>query len=404
MSVIEHPSRLTLGADNWEPGHPGAKGRWQPTRAGVVNSWAWAEETFLFADGWLALTGPNGSGKSLTASMLVTVLLDADVSQTALSVSGKAAGTLTSRHTDRSERDDKTGIWWLEYGLRDSAGQDRHLTTGLWLRSTGGDLQRAFFITPERAGAGLTLQRDREPVRIDDLAQQLSASDGELFTSSAKLLPKIHAHLQAAGDEAGYRNSVRTRLFAPLEEVQFEALVSVLRSLRSVRTAEAISVKQMCAVLTDALPVLDPDRLTVIAESMERIADLENQLQRTKTETSLLETADKAYQRYLAAVAQREASALVAADSAFGDLARKERDATGTLKATRDRQSALKDQRVGELAAISELEGRRDAADAAMRDHVGAELPYMERSAEDAAREAGEAAARAGDARSAAAA
>jgi len=160
----------------------------------------------------------------------------------------------------------------------------------------------------------------------------------------------------------------------------------------------------MCAVLTDALPVLDPDRLTVIAESMERIADLENQLQRTKTETSLLETADKAYQRYLAAVAQREASALVAADSAFGDLARKERDATGTLKATRDRQSALKDQRVGELAAISELEGRRDAADAAMRDHVGAELPYMERSAEDAAREAGEAAARAGDARSAAAA
>jgi energy-coupling factor transporter ATP-binding protein EcfA2 len=403
MSVIEHPSRLTLGADHWKPGHPGAKGRWQPTRAGVVNSWAWAEETFLFADGWLALTGPNGSGKSLTASMLVTVLLDADVSQTALSVSGKAAGTLTSRHTDRSERDDKTGIWWLEYGLRDSAGQAGHLTTGLWLRSTGGDLQRAFFITPERAGAGLTLQRDREPVRIDDLAQQLSASGGELFTSSAKLLPKIHAHLQAAGDEAGYRNSVRTRLFAPLEEVQFEALVSVLRSLRSVRTAEAISVKQMCAVLTDALPALDPDRLTVIAESMERIADLENQLQRTKTETSLLETADKAYQRYLAAVAQREAAALVAADSAFGDLARKERDATGTLKATRDRQSALKDQRVGELAAISELEGRRDAADAAIRDHAGAELPYMERSAEDAAREAGEAAARAGNARSAAA-
>ena len=402
MSVIEHPSRRTPAADDLDLGHHGAEGRWQPTRAGVVNSWAWAEETFLFADGWLALTGPNGSGKLLTASMLVTVLLDADVSQTALSVSGKAAGTLTSRHTDRNERDDKTGIWWLEYGLRDSGGSARHLTTGLWLRSTGGDLQRAFFITPERAGAGLILQRDREPVRIGDLAEQLSASGGELFTSSAKLLPKILAHLHAAGDEADYRNSVRTRLFAPLEEVQFEALVSVLRSLRSVRTAEAISVKQMCTVLTDALPALDPDRLTVIAESMERIADLENQLQRTKTETSLLGTADKAYQRYLAAVAQREAAALVTADSVFGDLARKERDATGTLMAARDRQSALKSQRAGALATSSELEGRRDAADAAMRDHAGAELPYMERSAEDTVREAGEAAARAEDARSAA--
>jgi len=131
MSVIEHPARRPPRADDRGPGRPGAEGRWQPTRAGVVNSWAWAEETFLFADGWLALTGPNGSGKSLTASMLITVLLDADVSQTALSVSGKAAGTLTSRHTDRNERDDKTGIWWLEYALRDSAGHARHLTTGL---------------------------------------------------------------------------------------------------------------------------------------------------------------------------------------------------------------------------------------------------------------------------------
>jgi hypothetical protein len=400
MSVIEHPSRHSPETGDWGPGHPGAEGRWQPTRAGVVNSWAWAEETFLFDHGWLALTGPNGSGKSLTASMLVTVLLDGDVSQTALSVSGKAAGTLTSRHTDRNERDDKTGIWWLEYGLRDSHGQTRHLTTGLWLRSTSGDLQRAFFITPGRAGTDLILQRDREPARIGDLAQQLSASGGEFFTSSSKLLPKILAHMQAVGDEADYRNSVRTRLFSPLEEVQFEALVSVLRSLRSVRTAEAISLKQMRSVLTDALPALDPDRLTVIAESMERIADLENQLQRTKTETALLETADKAYQRYLAAVAQREAAALITANNGFSDLARKEREATGTLQAARDRQSGLKTKHADALLTISELEGQRDAADAAMRDHAGAELPHMERSAEEAAREAAEAASRAGDAQS----
>jgi len=400
MSVIEHPSRHSAVTGDWDLGHPGAEGRWQPTRAGVVNSWAWAEETFLFADGWLALTGPNGSGKSLTASMLVTVLLDGDVSQTALSVSGKAAGTLTSRHTDRNERDDKTGVWWLEYGLRDSLGQTQHLTTGLWLRSSGGDLQRAFFITPGCVGTDLILQRDREPARIGDLAQQLSAGGGELFTSSSKLLPKIVAHVQAVGDEADYRNSVRTRLFSPLEEVQFEALVSVLRSLRSVRTAEAISLKQMCAVLTDALPALDPDRLTVIAESMERIADLENQLQRTKTETSLLETADKAYQRYLVAVAQREAAALINANNHFTDQARKEREATGTLKAARDRQSELKDKHAGALVTISELEGQREAADAVMRDHAGAELPHMQQSAEEAAREAAEAATRAGDAQS----
>jgi hypothetical protein len=107
MSVIEHPSRRTPAADDRDLGHPGAEGRWQPTRAGVVNSWAWAEETFLFADGWLALTGPNGSGKSLTASMIVSVLTAADASQT-VSISGKAAGTLTGRHPTANRRDDKT--------------------------------------------------------------------------------------------------------------------------------------------------------------------------------------------------------------------------------------------------------------------------------------------------------
>jgi len=331
--------------------------------------------------------------------MLITALLDGDVSQTALSVSGKAAGTLTSRHTDRNEREDRTGIWWLEYGMRDTAsGHTRYLTTGLWLRSSGGDLQRAFFITPGRAGTDLVLQRDREPARIDDLAEQLSARGGELFTSSAKLLPKALAHLRAVAEEAEYRRSIRTRLFPPLEEVQFEALVGVLRSLRSVRTAEAISPKQMCAVLTDALPALDPERLTVIAESMERIADLEQQLQRTRTETSLLETADKAYRRYLNAVAQREAAALTAANSDFDDQTRKEREATARLYAARDRQADLKARHAEARIVISELEGQRDAADAVLRDHAGAELPHMERRAEESAQEADRAAGRAEEA------
>lgn len=175
-------------------GIPGAEGRWQPTRAGAVNSRARADETLRFADGWLALAGPNGSGKSLTASMLVTVLLDAETTQTALSVSGKASGTLTSRHTDRNDREDRSGAWWLEYGLRNaSTGRTKYLTTGLWLRSTGSELQRAFFIVPGRTGDDLLPRRDRDAVRITDLTDQLAALGGELFTSSSALRPHATA-------------------------------------------------------------------------------------------------------------------------------------------------------------------------------------------------------------------
>jgi hypothetical protein len=388
MSIIERPAHHLAAARTGTVGMPGVDGRWQPTRAGIINSWAWAEETLLFADGWLALAGPNGSGKSLTASMLITVLLDADTSQTALSVSGKAAGTLASRHTDRHESEDRTGSWWLEYGLRSAgSGDTRYLTTGLWLRASGGDLQRAFFVTPGRVGPDLTLQRDREPVRIDDLAQQLDVSGGELFTSSAKLRPRALAHMRAVGDEREYRQAIRTRLFAPLDEVQFDALVGVLRSLRSLRTAEAISPKEMRAVLTDALPALDPGRLTIIAESMERIADLENQLQQTRAEASLLDSTDKLYRRYLTGVAQVQAAALTAANTEFDDQARRMREATGSLQTAQARRADLAKGYAAIRTQISELEGRRDAADIVLRDHAGAELPHMEVRADELARE-----------------
>ncbi|NJP47768.1 hypothetical protein [Actinacidiphila epipremni] len=320
-----------VGAGDVGLGVPVAEGRWQPTRAGVVNSWAWAEEELLFADGWLTLAGPNGSGKSLSASMLVTVLLDADVSQTALSVSGKAAGTLLSRHTDRDEQQDRTGVWWLEYGRRTGGGAVEYVTTGLWLRSVGKVVHRVFFLARGRVGEGLRLQVDREPVRIGDLAAQLAACQGHAFTSSAASATsnraRLSEHLRVVGDEHDYRRAVREELFAPLDEVQFDALVGVLRSLRSVRTAEAISAAEMGRLLSSALPALDGERLMVIAQAMERISELEGQLDRARAEEKLLQGAERAYRRYVEAVAVVEAASLIAANTRFDAQTRRERQA-----------------------------------------------------------------------------
>jgi chromosome segregation ATPase len=393
----EHPAQhLTLAAaDELELGVPGADGRWQPTRAGIVNSWAWADEQLWFSGGWLALVGPNGSGKSLTASMLITVLLDADTSQTALSVSGKAAGTLTSRHTDWNDREDRTGIWWLEYGLRDaSGGPTVYLTTGLWLRATGGHLHRAFFIAPGRVGHELILENDREPVRLDALARQLAACHGEVYTDSKALRGSL-TQFTAVEDERSYRQAIRTRLFAPLDEVQFEALLAVLRSLRSLRTAEAISPARMRQVLTDALPALDSDSLTLIAEAMERISELEGKLQRTRQEAKLLESTDRNCHRYLHTVAQVEAATLTAANTDFDNQARHTREATDQLQTAEREHEDTGQQHARAQSEISTLKGRLNAADSLLRDHAGADLPHKEQRARDLAIEAEAAAERA---------
>ncbi|MEU7587735.1 SbcC/MukB-like Walker B domain-containing protein [Micromonospora sp. NPDC049230] len=381
MSVIPHQvRRLPEPAveDVAGLGVPRVVGRWQPTRAGAVNSWAWTDEVFLFADGWLALAGPNGSGKSLTASMLVTMLLDADTSQKALSVSGEAAGTLIDRHTDRTTTEDRTGAWWLEYGLRTADSEDvRYLTTGLWLRSQGGSLQRAFFLTPGRVGIDVYLQRDRDPVAVEDLAAQLAALDGRLFTSHDRLTSKAKPHLRVA-DEDQYRDAVRTTLFAPLDTVQFDALLGVLRSLRSVRTAEAISPNAMRTVLTEALPALDPRALQFIADTMERIADLERQLQQARSETRQLEQAEQQYGRYLDTVTAVEAAQLSHAQTVFDDHARQVRAAEDKLSEAARAAAAVAAQRADLRTTITELKGKLQATDAALRDHAGAELPQLE--------------------------
>lgn len=376
--------RAETATDSPVCGIPGVTGRWQPTRAGVLNSWKWTDEEFQFADGWLAFIGRNGSGKSLTASQLVTVLLDGDTSQTALSVSGRAAGTLMSRHTDNRDKDDKTGVWWLEYGRTDPVtGATEYVTTGLWLRSSGQSLLRAFFLVPARVGDELTLQIDRNAVSIDRLAEQLADYGGELFTDAQRLRPKAAAHLSSIGAESGYRTAVRTRLFAPLDELQYDALLSVLRTLRSVRTAEKISAREMLDVLTSALPALDQGKMREIATAMQRIATLESQLADTTEQAKKLAATDRVYELYRRAVALTVAAALRSANTDFDNLTRSERTAEkelgDALSIIEQQQEALKQAKF----EVSRLEGEVRAAETALRDHAGAELPHLEQRAKD---------------------
>ncbi|SDW30643.1 Putative exonuclease SbcCD, C subunit [Amycolatopsis xylanica] len=381
-------------------GVPAVVGRWQPTRAGVVNSWQWTDEEFHFADGWLAFVGRNGSGKSLTASQLVTVLLDGDTTQTALSVSGRAAGTLMSRHTDSREKDDKTGVWWLEYGFTDPVTeQTEYLTSGLWMRSSGQSLLRAFFLVPGRTGDQLTLQADRNVASIENLAEQLAANNGELFTDAQRLKPKAAARLTAISPEHDYRIAVRTRLFAPLDEVQYEALLSVLRTLRSVRTAEKISARDMLDVLTGALPALDQAKLSEIAGAMQRIATLEGQLADTKEQSRKLAATDRVYELYRRAVALTAAARLRYANTEFDNLTRSERTAAKTLSdAETEREQAIQAQ-VLARDALSRAEGDLSGAETALRDHAGAELPLLEQRAADLESDAEAAKKRAGQAK-----
>ncbi|GAB3939276.1 hypothetical protein GCM10027614_21140 [Micromonospora vulcania] len=179
-------------------------------------------------------------------------------------------------------------------------------------------------------------------------------------------------------EENQYRDAIRTTLFAPLDSVQFDALVGVLRSLRSVRTAEAISPNQMRAVLTEALPALDPRALQFIADTMERIADLEAQLKQARAEIRQLEQSEQQYQRYIDAIIAEEAARLANAQTVFDDHAREARTAEQQLAEAQAQAARVQARREELRSEIAGVRGRLQAAEDALRDHAGAELPHLE--------------------------
>ncbi|MFJ9777192.1 SbcC/MukB-like Walker B domain-containing protein [Kitasatospora sp. NPDC101157] len=322
-SLASRTGRKTVVVDP----HPAAVGRWQPTRAGAVNSWQWSEEQFLYSSGWLALVGMNGSGKSLTSGVLCPTFIDGEISSKSLSASGEAAGTLTSIHTQGRSGPAKTGAWWQEYGRTDPGPDGRNctqwLTAGLWLKTGGGErvsLERAWFLAPARVDAGLTLAREGMPVDIEDLAAQLAEYGGLLFTSNNRLENACKDHAAVVRGEDEYPEAVRTAMYQPLDASQIEALGSVLRALRSVQANDKVSPGSMRATLTSALPSLDAARVQSLADALAKTEQLQNRLRDARQEQEVLNSIRKFYRRYVAAAAASAAVGLRDDHARHGDL------------------------------------------------------------------------------------
>ncbi|MFJ8676376.1 SbcC/MukB-like Walker B domain-containing protein [Streptomyces sp. NPDC093589] len=392
--------------------HPGVRGRWQPTRCGVVNSWKWANEQFFYGSGWLAMVGSNGSGKSLTGATFCPTLIDGDVSQRSLSASGLSAGTLHSTHTLGHAGPPRVGVWWQEYGFTSPEGEadqgTRWLTVGMWLRSRGGTnttVDRAWFIVPARVGVGIVLERDRSPVSIEDLAEQLAQCDGQLFTSD-QLAKGARKHLSVVADESSFAEATRATMYGPLDADQVDALTTVLRALRSVQANDKVSPTYMQSTLTSALPALDGVKVKRLAEALAKTEQLQNRLGSAKSEHAVLSKIASSYKRYARAVAVRVSAHASQRAAAVRELSRTEsslnrqmREHEATFRSANAAVEELHEE-IGRLTtSIGMLKSKVDGHPGAGLEQLGDEAARRERDAEQYSVDAEDAEARAGKAR-----
>lgn len=349
-------------------GAPVATGRWQPVRGGAVNSWHWAAETFWFANGSLALIGENGSGKSLTATQLFA-LLDGAVSEVDLSVSGHADGTLTDRHTAQQDQD-RTGVWWLEFARTDTEGSTDHCILGLWMRSRS-QLQRAWFIA-DVARDQLRFAAGRNPVDLEDLARQVTDASGRLFIKASLAREGIIGE-----EESSYRDAVRERLFGGLDAQQFDALLQVLRTARSIRSAENITYSEMNQLLTNSLPAVDQRRLQELADAMQNLRGLTEKLEAERARRTILRSASTEHRSYTGRLLVEVAAELVEAHNAFDHLKGELKKAEADCDAATELLAELDDRRAIAEGSRADLIGALKAVGIEMAGHAGASLEML---------------------------
>lgn len=164
--------------------------RFAPTRAGIIGLWDYADEEFVFADGWLVWRGPNGSGKTKALESLFPFLFDGNISPRRLNPFASVDRTMKSNLLFRG-RENGLGYVWMEFG-----DGRRFVTVGIGLRANKfqDTPKRWHFVADGRVGVdfGLIDAEDRVCNRKELIAQ---LPDGTVTDQPREYRERVNAAL-----------------------------------------------------------------------------------------------------------------------------------------------------------------------------------------------------------------
>lgn len=325
--------------------------RWRPHRLLVVNWWLWDEQEFYFGRGWQLFRGPNMAGKSLLLTTLVPLIFDGDKRRHRLDTFGGDGRNAdyyvlgAPEATPDSEFYHEERIGYAALELRHPAtGEHRTIGIALHGRRVGGAQMESVFWgfvlrDGRRLGHELSLvsSRTRAPLTRGELAEALGAN------------PVVDR-------PADYQAAVNDALFGFRTVEDFRHAMDITLSLRRPGLSKDLKPEDMCRLLSESLPEIDPEVLEQMAGTLEAIDGTKKSIEDTARHLAAVRKMDDALGAYLNQLAQRRALHFLRADDG--------RTAAGeALAAARD---TLAREEAAILAASSRL-ARLDAEEAAAR-------------------------------------
>ncbi|HEY5195755.1 MAG TPA: TIGR02680 family protein [Solirubrobacteraceae bacterium] len=383
--------------------------RFVPTRAGIVNLYEYADQTFEFADGRLLLRGHNTSGKTKVLELLFPFCLDGDISPTRLDPFAGTAKEMKWNLVGCVEQDNRVGYVWIEFERDDGHGGTERVTAGIGMKawSDRPGVTRWYWILMDgRVGEDVRLVRpDREPLSRTELIAVLG-DRGELL-----------------GTPSEYREWLRERVFGFATADEYRVMLELMRQLRRPHLSKSLDPSGVATMLSSGLPAVDDGLLRRLAGGLEQLEALEAGLVRIRANrTRLRSFHDRTYRAYAQALVRERGARLRSADTAARTASEALRAATSRAQGLGEeeaRLAALQAEREAELTTLEGTEralvtsaawasvaevaqlgrsvaaerataaARRDAAAEAADELVGAEAELLTATAALAAAEAG---------------
>lgn len=266
------------------------QGRWQMSRAGVLNFWFYEDEEFALEDGRLVLRGANGSGKSVTMQSFLPLVLDGDKRPHRLDPFGSKDRRIEYYLLgEKDEHTDRTGYLWLEFR---HTRKGIYKTVGIGLRARKGASQVGFW--------GFVLEDGRR-VNHDfwlyDRVLRLEGA-GKFPLDRKSLEASIGPGGQVVQEQGAYRDLVNRALFNFHDRDAYADLLQLLVQLRSPKLSKDVKPTAIYEVLVQALPPLHEEELRPLSEVMEDMDQLADRLDELKLHQAELTKLNRSYEQY----------------------------------------------------------------------------------------------------------
>lgn len=272
-----------------------ARDRFTLMRVGLISLNHYVNEVFEAEDGKLLLRGSNGSGKSTAVELTVPLLFDGQLNQTNLSASDGQRSMKSHLELAARGGAGSAGYAWGQFARRDGDAE-RWVTLALGFKAASDSGVKSYFLIWDGA----------EPVRPEQLLVADHGANGRvpLARTQAKALDGV-AYFDTAQD---YQAKVNELLFGFSME-RYEAMLTVVRQLRSSQLGRLADTSKLTEMLSLALPEVNADKLDNVSAKLEEIDGLRAALRSAEHASQAAQRFSEILGRYASGVVARQLTA-----------------------------------------------------------------------------------------------